>query len=240
MPDFLNAENTASLSSASFTPEQDLHFVLCDFGRFGQAYVEKDPMEADAFEPRTPPSTGQYDRPPSFCTTETDRCSRDCAAVDIQVIGRKAHPPTSLNGWVGCQNEAVCESSCLPDNLGFPRMQAVSVEAQDRPHPIRRQINGGPHQQVLCGPQEKRKNRCRAHDREELKHNVRAFQPAGHRIEQHFKLDFGCRCARGPVKTRGRNTLGIKAVTLRGRERLRIHMISLQKAVCGRTLNPVQ
>src|SRR5262249_46981085 len=43
---------------------------------------------------------------------ETDRCSRDCAAVDIQVIGRKAHPPTSLNGWVGCQNQAVCESSC--------------------------------------------------------------------------------------------------------------------------------
>src|SRR5262249_58710326 len=55
------------------------------------------------------------------------RCSRDCAAVDIQIIGRKAHPPTSLNGWVGCQNEPVCESSCLPDNLGFPRMQAVSV-----------------------------------------------------------------------------------------------------------------
>src|SRR5262245_66013477 len=46
----------------------------------------------------------------------------------MQVIGRKAHPPTSLNGWVGCQNDAVCESSCLTDNLGFPRMQAVSVE----------------------------------------------------------------------------------------------------------------
>jgi hypothetical protein len=73
------------------------------------------------------------------CTspTETDRCSRDCAAVDIQVIGRKAHPPTSLNGWVGCHDEVVCESSCLPDNLGFPRMQAVSVEAQDRPHRVR-------------------------------------------------------------------------------------------------------
>src|SRR6516162_8568317 len=81
----------------------------------------------------------------------TDRCSRDCAAADMQVIGRKAHPPTSLNGWVGCQNDAVCESSCLPDNLGFPRMQAVSVEAQDRPHPIRRQINAGPYQQVLPG-----------------------------------------------------------------------------------------
>ena len=93
---------------------------------------------------------------------ETDQCSRDCAAVDIQVISRKAHPPTSLNGWVGCQNEAVCESSCLPDNLDFPRMQAVSVEAQDRPHPIRRQIHAGPYQQVLRGPQQKRQNRRRA------------------------------------------------------------------------------
>jgi hypothetical protein len=129
----------------------------------------------------------------------TDRCSRDCAAVDIQVIARKAHPPTSLNGWVGCHDEVVCESSRLPDNLGFPRMQAVSVEAQDPTHQIRRQINAGPHQQVLRGPQQRRQNGCRAHDREELKHNVRAFQPAVHRMEQHFKLDFGCRCAHGPV-----------------------------------------
>src|SRR5438067_7984473 len=123
--------------------------------------------------------------------------------VDIQVIVRKAHPPTSLNGWVGCQNEAVCESSCLPDNFGFPRMQAMSVEAQDRPHPTRRQINAGPYQQVLRGPQQKRQNRRRAHDREKLKHDVRALQPAGHRMEQHLKLDFRWRCARRPVKTRG-------------------------------------
>ena len=52
----------------------------------------------------------------------TDRCSRDCAAADIQVIGRKAHPPTSLNRGVGCQNEAVCDSSCLPDNLARLQM----------------------------------------------------------------------------------------------------------------------
>jgi hypothetical protein len=45
-------------------------------------------------------------------------------------------------------------------------MQAVSVEAQDRPHPSRRQINAGPYQQVLRGPQQKRQNRRRAHDRE--------------------------------------------------------------------------
>jgi hypothetical protein len=28
---------------ASSMPEQDLHFVLCDFGRSGQAYTETDP-----------------------------------------------------------------------------------------------------------------------------------------------------------------------------------------------------
>jgi hypothetical protein len=28
--------------------DQDLHFVLCDFGRHGRAYVETDPAEADA------------------------------------------------------------------------------------------------------------------------------------------------------------------------------------------------
>src|SRR5262249_61007190 len=121
---------------------------------------------------------------------ETYRCSRDCATVDIQVIGRKAHPTTSLTGWVGCQNEAVCESSCLPDNFGFPRMQAVSVEAQDRPHPIRRQINAGPYQQVLRGLQQKRQNRRRAHDGETLKYNVRALQPPRHTMAQHYKLDF--------------------------------------------------
>jgi hypothetical protein len=96
----------------------------------------------------------------------------------------------------------------------------MSVEAQDRPHPIRRQINAGPYQHVLRGPQQKRQNRRRAHDREKLKHNVRALQPAGHRMQQHLKFDFRCRCARGPVKTRSRNTLGIIAVALRRRERL--------------------
>ena len=36
------------MSPASFTPEQDLHFVLCEFGPSGQAYVETDPCGADA------------------------------------------------------------------------------------------------------------------------------------------------------------------------------------------------
>src|SRR5829696_228125 len=60
---------------------------------------------------------------------------RDCAAVDIQIIGRKAHPATGLDGWVRFQNEAVRESPCLPDRLGFPSMQPMLVESQDRPRP---------------------------------------------------------------------------------------------------------
>jgi hypothetical protein len=37
----------------------------------------------------------------------------------------------------------------------------VSVAAQDRLHPISRQINAGPYQQVLRGPQQKWQNRLK-------------------------------------------------------------------------------
>jgi hypothetical protein len=51
------------MRSASFTPEQDLHFVLCDFGRSGQAYVETDPSQADASTIVRNLLDGQYTRP---------------------------------------------------------------------------------------------------------------------------------------------------------------------------------
>src|SRR5258705_5966050 len=51
------------MSPASFTPEQDLHFVLCDFGRSGQAYVETDPTQADASTVVRNLLDGQYNRP---------------------------------------------------------------------------------------------------------------------------------------------------------------------------------
>jgi hypothetical protein len=50
------------MSPASFTPEQDLHFVLCDFGRSGQAYVETDPTQADASTIVRNLLDGQYNR----------------------------------------------------------------------------------------------------------------------------------------------------------------------------------
>src|SRR6476659_2204564 len=51
------------MSPASFTPEQDLHFVLCDFGRSGQAFVETDPTQADASTIVRNLLDGQYNRP---------------------------------------------------------------------------------------------------------------------------------------------------------------------------------
>jgi hypothetical protein len=51
------------MSPVSLVPEQDLHFVLCDFGRSGQAYVETDPTEADASTIVRNLLQGQYDCP---------------------------------------------------------------------------------------------------------------------------------------------------------------------------------
>jgi hypothetical protein len=68
----LKAENTLSapinakyrvMSPVSLVPEQDLHFVLCDFGRSGQAYVETDPGQADASTIVRNLLEEQYDRP---------------------------------------------------------------------------------------------------------------------------------------------------------------------------------
>src|SRR5262245_27903806 len=50
------------MSPAPLAPEQDLHFVLCDFGRSGQAYIETD-MEADAAIIVRNLLRGQYDQP---------------------------------------------------------------------------------------------------------------------------------------------------------------------------------
>ena len=51
------------MSPASFMPEQDLHFVLCDFGPSGRAYVETDPSQADASTIVRNLLEGQYTQP---------------------------------------------------------------------------------------------------------------------------------------------------------------------------------
>ena len=146
-------------------------------------------------------------------TLSTDLLKRmradGCAAVDIQIIVRKAHPPTGLNGRVRFQNEAVRESPSLSNHLGFPRTQSLSLEPQDRPHPRRRQINRGPYQEVLRGPEQQRQNGRGAHGPKKLEHNVRRFQSVRDRMKQHFELGSRCRWAGGAVKARGQNSLGI-------------------------------
>ena len=42
---------------------EDVHFVLCDFGRAGLAYVETDPAEGDATTVVQNLLHGQYERP---------------------------------------------------------------------------------------------------------------------------------------------------------------------------------
>ena len=45
------------------TTNSNLHFVLCDFGRLGTAYVETDPTKADRDTIIHNLTTGQYDHP---------------------------------------------------------------------------------------------------------------------------------------------------------------------------------
>jgi hypothetical protein len=58
----------ASFASSS---AQDLHFVLCDFGRYGRAYVETDPAQADASTIIRKLLQGQYGRPLSVLALNT-------------------------------------------------------------------------------------------------------------------------------------------------------------------------
>jgi len=53
------------MAHASLVPSlnEDVHFVLCDFGRAGLAYVETDPAEADATTVVQNLLHGQYERP---------------------------------------------------------------------------------------------------------------------------------------------------------------------------------
>jgi hypothetical protein len=43
-----------------------------------------------------------------------------CVIVDIQIIGRKPHASTGLNGWIGFENKAIRERSDLPHHASLP------------------------------------------------------------------------------------------------------------------------
>jgi hypothetical protein len=66
------------MSPISLLPDQDLHFVLCDFGRSGQAYVETDPAEADASTIVRNLLRGQYDRPVRVLALNVEEKSETC------------------------------------------------------------------------------------------------------------------------------------------------------------------
>jgi hypothetical protein len=98
----LKPENTLSapinakylvMSTVSLVPEQDLHFVLCDFGRSGQAYVETDPREADASTVVRNLLQGQYDRPVRVLALNVEegwvRDVSEIIAAKVQDVARR-------------------------------------------------------------------------------------------------------------------------------------------------------
>jgi hypothetical protein len=81
------------MNPVSLVSEQDLHFVLCDFGRSGQAYVETDPTEADASTVVRKLLGGQYDRPVRVLALNVEegwvRDVSEIIAVKVQDVARR-------------------------------------------------------------------------------------------------------------------------------------------------------
>jgi hypothetical protein len=126
----LKAENTLSdpinkeyrvMNPVSLVPEQDLHFVLCDFGRSGQAYVETDPTEADASTIVRNLLQGQYDRPVRVLALNVEEgWVRDVS----EIIAAKVQQDMARHGELGltagtrafveAHSEATDEQQMLP------------------------------------------------------------------------------------------------------------------------------
>jgi hypothetical protein len=125
----LKAENTLSapinaeyrvMSPLSLVPEQDLHFVLCDFGRSGQAYVETDPTEADASTIVRSILHGQYDRPVRVLALNVEegwvRDVSDIIAAKVQDVARfEEHElTTGTRAFVEAHSDPIDEQQMLP------------------------------------------------------------------------------------------------------------------------------
>ena len=78
--------------------DQDLHFVLCGFGRSGLAYVETDPLEADATTIERALLRGLYDRPLRVIAVNAEEeWSRDVSeAIAIKVRDVAEHEDIEL------------------------------------------------------------------------------------------------------------------------------------------------
>jgi hypothetical protein len=75
-----------------------LHFVLCDFGRAGLAYVETDPAEGDATTVVQNLLHGQYERPMRVVALNADEgWSRDVSeAIAVKVRDVAEHEGLEL------------------------------------------------------------------------------------------------------------------------------------------------
>ena len=89
------------MAYASLVPslDADLHFILCDFGRSGLAYVETDPAEADATTVVQNLLHGQYERPLRVIALNADEgWSRDVSeAIAAKVRDVAEHEGRELS-----------------------------------------------------------------------------------------------------------------------------------------------
>ena len=69
--------------------DADVHFVLCDFGRLGQAYVELDPETADRNTIIRDMLAGEYRRPVKVIALRPDGTWRD-VSLDVAWAVTKA------------------------------------------------------------------------------------------------------------------------------------------------------
>jgi hypothetical protein len=125
----LKAENTLSdpinakcrvMSPVSLVPEQDLHFVLCDFGQSGQAYVETDPTEADASTIVRNLLRGQYGRPVRVLALNVEegwvRDVSEIIAAKVQDVARreKQELTAGTRAFVEAHSDPADEQKMLP------------------------------------------------------------------------------------------------------------------------------
>jgi hypothetical protein len=119
LPGPINAEYRV-MSPVSLVPEQDLHFVLYDFGRSGQAYVETDPAEADASTIVRNLLRGQYDRPVRVLALNVEegwvRDVSEIIAAKVQdVAGREQQVLTAgTRAFIEAHIDPIDEQQMLP------------------------------------------------------------------------------------------------------------------------------
>ena len=108
------------MSPVSLVPEQDLHFVLCDFGRSGQAYVETDPTEADASAIVRNLLRGQYDRPVRGLALNVEedwvRDVSEIIAAKVQDVARREEQglTAGTRAFIEAHSDPTDEQQMLP------------------------------------------------------------------------------------------------------------------------------